>query len=219
MTKALIIGAKGRMGKIAIEAIRLMEDFTVIAEVGRGQDLDAALKKTKPDIAIELSTHESVKENSWIIVRNNVRLIIGASGLKKQEIEELEEFCKENKLGGIVAPNFSLGMALSNKMAREMSLYFNDISIVEFHHAQKKDKPSGTARYTAELCGVNESDIVSIRSNGFLAKQQVLISGEGERLVIDHESFNRDSFRKGIQLCCKKVLDLNELKIGLENII
>ena len=215
----MVIGANGKMGRIAIESIKTMNNFSVVSEIKREHDLDAALKEIQPDIALELTDHKNVKKNSWTIIKNNVRPIIGASGLSKDEIKEIEDYCNKNKLGGIVAPNFSLGIALITKIIKEIPLYFSDISVVEYHHSEKKDKPSGTARHTAELCKIDESAIASVRSNGFLAKQQIFISGTGERIIIDHESFNRSSFTKGIQLSCEKVLDFKTLKIGLENIV
>lgn len=220
MIRVVVIGAKGKMGRIAVEAVEKMDGYQVVGKVHSGDDLDAMLKEVRPDIAIELSGSESVKKNSWTIVNNSVRPVIGSSGLKQKDVEELQVFCTTNSIGGIMAPNFSIGMALSKKMISELSPFFKDISIVEFHHAQKQDKPSGTARDMAEAINLDESLIASVRSNGFIAKQQVYLARSGERILIDHETFNRkDSFEEGIQLCCEKVMDLSQLVIGLEKII
>lgn len=219
MFKIVVIGANGKMGKTAQEAIGLMPNFSIIEKVNRNDNLDEILKSVKPDIAIDLTTHESVSKNSWTIVKNGVRPIIGTSGLSKHEMDDLSAYCQEKMLGGIIAPNFSLAFAFINKISKEFAKYYDDISIVEFHHAQKKDKPSGTARYTANIVGINESNIASVRSNGFLAKQQLYINSESERILIDHESFNRSSFLKGIQMSIEKVLKLENLVVGLENIL
>ena len=219
MFKVAIIGANGKMGKIAEEAIKLTHDFSVVARVGRNDNLESVLSSLKPDIALDLTSHESVKQNSWTIVKSGVHPIIGASGLSMKDMDDLVSYCHEKKLGGLVIPNFSIAFAFINKVTKEFSQYYDDISIVEFHHAQKKDKPSGTARYTAEIAGVDENQIASIRSNGFLAKQQIYINSDCERIVIDHESFNRNSFIKGIQLSLNKVMKLNGMLVGLENII
>ncbi|HEX5797680.1 MAG TPA: dihydrodipicolinate reductase C-terminal domain-containing protein [Candidatus Saccharimonadales bacterium] len=220
MIKVVVVGAKGRMGQIAVEVMNAAEGFEVVGEVDKDEDLDAILKQTTPDIAIEFSGSEAVKENSWTIVNNSVRPVIGSSGLSQAEIEELEKFCKEKGLGGILVPNFSLGMALSNKFAKELSRYFKDISIIEFHHTKKQDKPSGTARNTAQAVGIDESLIASVRSGAFVAKQQMFFARDGERVVIDHETFNRkDSFGGGILLSCQKVMGLSELVVGLEKIL
>ncbi len=219
MIQVALIGAHGKMGKIAEDALNLMNNFTIVALIKRGENLAEILSSTKPDIAIDLTSHESVSQNTWDIVKSGVRPIIGTSGLSQEETKKLITFCNEKKLGGIIAPNFSIAFAFINKMSKGLAQYYDDISIVEFHHAQKKDKPSGTARYTAEIVGIEESSIASVRSNSFLAKQQIYVSSESERIVIDHESFNRNSFLKGIQLCLKEVVKLDHLVVGLENIL
>ncbi len=217
MHKVVVIGANGKMGKIVQEAISLMNDFSLVAEVNRGDDLENILKLHKPAIAIDVSSHSVVKQNAWTILKNGARPVVGASGLSLIELEELVSYCKDKKLGGLVIPNFSIAFAFINKVTKEFSEFYEDISIVEFHHAQKKDKPSGTARYTAKIANIDENQIASVRSNGFLAKQQIYINSESERIVIDHESFSRKSFIKGIQLSLNKVLKLDTMLVGLEN--
>lgn len=219
MKRVAIIGANGKMGKIVQQSIEALNEYTIVAKVNRNDNLDEILKSTKPHIAIDVTSYESVAQNTWTIVKNGVHPIIGTSGLGQREINELYQFCKEKKLGAFIVPNFSLAFALINKISREFAQYYSDFSIVEFHHAQKKDKPSGTAKHTANIVGVNENEIVSVRSNGFLAKQQLYINSESERIVIDHESFSRNSFVKGIQLCIEKVLVSHGLVVGLENIV
>ncbi len=217
--KIAVIGSNGKMGALANSVVESMENCALVAKINRNDNLDEVLKATRPDIAIELTSHESVLRNSHTIINNGIYPIIGSSGLKPLDIEELSSLCTRNNVGGIVAPNFSVGMALISKLSKDLKQYYNEFSIIEFHHAQKKDKPSGTARYTAEILGVKEEDICSIRSNGFVAKQQLYISSEGERILIDHESFDRTSFSKGISLCINKVMTLNNLILGLENIL
>ncbi|MBI1274062.1 MAG: hypothetical protein GC131_08270 [Alphaproteobacteria bacterium] len=219
MTKIAIIGARGKMGQLATEAVGGMAGCSVVASVGRGDDLQKVLAATKPDIAIEVSSHLSVKENSLAIIKAGVRPIIGASGLVQSDIEELAALCSEKKLGGVVAPNFSVGMACFNKLARDLGRYFKDISIVEYHHAGKKDKPSGTARYTAGIAGLDPAAIASVRGDGFLAKQQLYASTPDERIVIDHESFSRRSFIAGIVLCAEKAMKLDRLVVGMEHLL
>jgi 4-hydroxy-tetrahydrodipicolinate reductase len=217
--KVAIIGAKGKMGILADEALSAMSSVKEIIRVYSGDDLNHVLESTKPDIAIELTSHLSVERNAWSILNNGVKPLIGASGLTKAQIEALVRSCAERNLGGLVVPNFSLGVAYMTKMTALMSRHFKDISIVEFHHAQKKDKPSGTASYTANLVGIAPETIASIRSPGFLAKQQVYINTEHERLIIDHESFSRQSFAQGIQLSVEALSKLSHMVVGLENIL
>jgi 4-hydroxy-tetrahydrodipicolinate reductase len=217
--RVAIIGAKGKMGVLADEAISAMPSVKEVIRVYSSDDLNDVLANTKPDIAIELTSHVSVARNAECIVNNRVKPLIGASGLTKAQIDDLCRHCAEHKLGGLVIPNFSLGVAYMTKLTKMMSRHFKDISIVEFHHAQKKDKPSGTASYTANLVGIAPETIASIRSPGFLAKQQVYINTEHERLIIDHESFSRHSFLQGIQLSIEALSKLSYMVVGLENIL
>jgi 4-hydroxy-tetrahydrodipicolinate reductase len=217
--KVAIIGARGKMGMLADATLSAMPSVKEIIRVHSSDDLDHVLKTNKPDIAIELTSHVSVERNTWCIINNGVKPLIGASGLTKTQIEQFSSHCAEHRLGGLVIPNFSLGVAYMTKLTSMMSRHFKDISIVEFHHAQKKDKPSGTATYTANLAGISPETIASVRSPGFLAKQQVYINSEHERLIIDHESFSRESFALGIQLCVVTLARLSSMVVGLENIL
>lgn len=217
--KVAIVGANGKMGQLANAVVDAMPNCVIAAKINRNDDLDAVLKVTKPDIAIELTSHEHVFNNSRIIITNNISPIIGSSGLLASDIEALSSLCNKHEVGGIIAPNFSLGMALINKLSKDLKQYYDEFSVLEFHHAAKKDKPSGTARYTSQILGINEQDIASVRSNTFVAKQQLYVSAVGERILIDHESFDRKSFSKGIELCVNKAQHLKSLILGLENIL
>lgn len=219
MLKVAIIGAGGKMGLLAEEAVNLMDNATIVAKISRHDNLSEVLKSTKPDVAIELTNHLSVYDNACTILKNHVRPVIGSSGLSQLQIEEIQSYCHDAHQGGVFIPNFSIGVACTNKMVKELKQYFDDFAIVEFHHVQKTDKPSGTARYTANLIDLPEEQIASVRANGFLAKQQVYINSESERLIIDHESFSRKSFIKGIQISINKVMQLDSFIVGLEQIL
>lgn len=138
MVDVVLIGSQGKMGKCVQEALAERKDFQIVAHVSRGDNLDAVLKSTKPQVAIDVSSHESVKENSWCIIKNGVRPVIGASGLSLKDMDELGIYCLENQIGGAILPNFSLAMAILNRTCKEFAKYYEDVSIVEYHHAQKK---------------------------------------------------------------------------------
>lgn len=214
-----VIGASGKMGQTALLAIQQMKNYRVVAEVKRNDSLDKVLKEFKPDIAIELTSSETVLAHSKVIIDNNVRPVIGSSGLSRLEIKELQQLCANKQLGGLIIPNFSIGIAVINKFTKEIKKYYDDFSVIEFHHRQKKDKPSGTARHTASILDFAEEEIASVRSNGFLAKQQLYVNNPHERIIIDHESFDRNSFIQGIQISLEKSITLSTLVVGLENIV
>ncbi len=218
-TSIAIIGAAGKMGLIVQHTLNNLKGYKTVAKIQRADDLKQQLLMHKPTVAIDVSSHLSVYAHAKTMIECGVKPLIGTSGLSLEQINELSGLCQQKKLGGIVAPNFSLGAAFIHKMVTELSQYYEDKSIVEFHHAQKKDKPSGTSRHTASLMKIDEGQIASVRSNSFLAKQQVFLSSPFERIVIDHESFDRQSYIKGIELCLRKIIELDYLAVGLENLI
>jgi len=219
VVKIAIIGANGKMGQCTEEVIRAAKGYSIVAKVGRGDNLDEILKTTKPNIAIELTSHKSVYDNASTIIRNGVHPIIGSSGLTTEEINIFTEECIKRRLGALIIPNFSIGIALITNFTKNLVSFFDDFSLLEFHHAQKQDKPSGTSKHLAKILKVDENQIAAIRSNGFISKQQIYINSKYERILIDHESFDRKSFDLGIKLSIKKVMELNNLVIGLENLI
>lgn len=218
-TKIAIVGAFGKMGGLAHEVIMSMQQFEIVAMVGRNDNLDHILQETKPDIAFEFTSHLSVYRNAILIMKNGVKPIIGSSGLTSIEIQELSQLSQAKKIGGLIIPNFSIGIALITHFAKTAARFFDQISLAEYHHAGKKDAPSGTSRYLADILELDSSKIASTRSDGFLAKHQIYFNSSNERMIIDHESFGRNCFAKGIELSLQKIMRLNQMVIGLENII
>jgi 4-hydroxy-tetrahydrodipicolinate reductase len=229
------------MGLAAILALEQDPSFSIVAKCGRKDDLAACIQDAKPQVVLELTNADAVLKNVEIIIENNVHPVIGASGLKIIDIERLQKICYEKKLGGIVAPNFSLGAVLMMKYAREIAKYMPHVEIIEMHHDKKLDSPSGTAMRTAEMIAETRKKIVleqgkemiphargatyhdmaihSIRLPGLIAQQQIIFGGESETLTLRHDSIARLSFMPGILLACKKTLELTELIYGLENIL
>lgn len=217
--KVALVGYNGKMGKLTQEVIQSMDGFEITSKISRNDNIDDILKSTKPDVAIELTSANSVFTNVESIIKNGVRPIIGSSGLNKQEIELFSSKCKEQKLGGLIIPNFSLGIALISNFIKSIPSEFDKRSIIEFHHKAKLDSPSGTSKYLADYARINYDQISSVRSDDFVAKHQLYISSEYERIIIDHESFDRKSFSLGISLSLQKIMSLDHMIIGLENII
>jgi 4-hydroxy-tetrahydrodipicolinate reductase len=172
-----------------------------------------------------------------------VRPVVGTTGFTKDDLEELESICKEKKLGCIIAPNFALGAVLMMKFSQMAAKYFNDIEIIELHHDQKLDAPSGTAVKTAEMMAAvrefkeqghpdeketirgargaefNGMHIHSVRLPGLVAHQQVLFGSDGQTLTIRHDSYNRTSFMSGVKIAVETVLKQDVFVYGLENIL
>lgn len=241
--RVLVNGSHGKMGQLAVKTLTDHPDFSLVAAIGRNDDLAKEIKNSQAQIVIDLTNAEAVLKNIQIIIDAGVHPVIGTSGLVAAQVHELQERCAKLKLGGIIAPNFSLGAVLMMKHAQEIAQYFPDIEIIEMHHAGKLDSPSGTAVRTAEMLsaarkntpaqltnaretiagsrGARYQDIPihAIRLPGFVAHQQVLFGGTGETLTIRHDTINRDCFMPGLILACKKVMELKELVYGLECIL
>lgn len=242
--RILVNGAQGKMGQQTVLAIHSNPaEFNLIAKTGKTDDLSAAIKKYNPDVVIDFTNAEVVFKNAETIIENKVHPIIGTSGLLKNQIAELQQRSAKLKLGGIIVPNFSLGAILMMKYAKEISRYYSAVEIIESHHAGKLDSPSGTAIRTAELIsstGIKNSDlpttikenlagargahyqsipIHSMRMPGIIANQEVIFGGPGETLSIKHMTLDRQCFMPGVILACKKVMELDRLVYGLEELI
>lgn len=218
--KIVLIGAHGKMGRLCLSLLNASaESYAIVGQVTRNDDLAAILKANQPDIAIDFTDCKSVFTNSNIIIECGVRPLIGTSGLSIEQTKYLAQKMAALNLGGMIIPNFSLSIALINKFLQNSKQYFSEFSILEAHHRQKKDKPSATARHAAHLVNLAEEEIASIRSDAYLAKLEVVAHNPFERLTITHESFDRQNFSAGIKLSLGKIMQLNLLIIGLENLL
>ena len=217
------------------------------AELGLGPDVKIYQKREQvdpnvADIWLDFTVPAAVYENVRFALDHGLAPVVGTTGLTDEQEAELIAASRAKHLGGLVAPNFGMSAVLLMKFAQEAAKYFPDVEIIEMHHADKKDAPSGTALSTAKLIDqvrpshesspdeVTTLDDVrggdyhgikvhSVRLPGYVAHEQVLFGGAGEALTIRQDSFDRQSFMSGVKVALEKVLDLDELVIGLENIL
>lgn len=244
--KVLINGAFGRMGTLASETINNHPEFELVAQTSRQDDLAQVILNTQPDIVLDLTTAESVWENCNLILDHNISPIIGTSGLSSEQVEQLKIKSSQSKIGGLIIPNFSIGAVLQMQYAAKMAKYFSMAEIIEMHHENKLDAPSGTAINTAHKIGNNigkhintdnkseskpELEILSgsrgakynnipihaVRLPGVIAKQQVILGNRAETLTIEHNTTSREAFMPGIILACQKVKQFDTMHVGLEN--
>ncbi len=240
--KVLVNGAAGKMGQETVKAINADPELKLVGERDKDTDLWATLKVSKPDVVVDFTTPGVVYENAVTIIDLGIRPVIGTTGLTAQQIADLQQRCVEKKLGGLIAPNFSLGAVLMMQFASMAVRYLPDVEIMEFHHPAKLDAPSGTALRTAELIaaareqapqksasqesvqGARGADyqtipIHAIRLPGLVASQEVLFGGQGETLSIRHDTIHREAFMPGVRLACKKVMELDYLALGLDKLL
>lgn len=240
----LINGYRGRMGQEAVHAINASADLNLVGTGDLGDDLIELIYNTQAQVVLDLTRANVVYDNTKKIISAGAHPVIGTTGLTTEQVKELKAICDAKKLGGMIVPNFSMGAVLMMKYARDAARYFPDVEIIELHHNQKQDSPSGTAMKTAAmiaenrlttnsallteaketLAGARGADshgipIHSIRLLGLVAHQEVIFGGSGETLTLRHDSLNRQSFMPGVCLACKKVVDLEGLVEGLEFIL
>jgi 4-hydroxy-tetrahydrodipicolinate reductase len=215
------------MGTIAREAFERTGEFCCglarTPDPGRAvfDSLDELLSR-KPDVLLDLTTQPSSAQISVEAVRNGVSTVVGASGWSVEERAALAAAAEERGVGALIVPNFSLGATLMMRFAQEAARFFPDAEIVELHHARKKDKPSGTARETAERIARSSGRtpaIQSVRLPGLLAHHEVLFARDGELLTIRHDSFSRESFVPGMIAAVRGVVRRRGLSIGLDAVL
>lgn len=223
MLKTILInGAFGRMGQLACATIEKHSEFILIAKTGRNDNLERAIETHQPDIIIDLTNAECAWANAQILMRHHAHIIIGTSGLKKEQIDWLIQQSKEKSLGGLIIPNFSIGAVLQMRCAEQIARYFVKAEIIEAHHEKKLDAPSGTALATAARIdqvrtpSSCKTPIHSVRLPGLVAKQEVLFGAEAETLSIVHNVLNREAYMPGLILTCQKVTSFNQIHVGLE---
>lgn len=241
-TRILVNGAYGRMGQEAVKAITDTQDLAVVAQTGSKDDLAATIKASQAQVVVDFTNAAVAFSNSKIIIEAGAHPVIGTSGLLMEQVVQLQTMCAAKHLGGIIAPNFSLGAVLMMRFAAEAARYFSQVEIIEMHHPAKLDAPSGTALKTAEMIAkartqpveprqeeellpgargavVKGVPIHAIRLAGVLAEQEVCFGSLGETLSIRHRTLNRETFMAGVILACRKVSQLSELIYGLETLL
>ena len=248
MVNIAVCGANGKMGQEVISAVNSADDLTLVARIDINNGEFATIRDAKNsvniDILIDFTQPKSVYENALYCLNNNINVVIGTTGLSDVQIDELKNLSQKNRLGCLIAPNFSTGAVLMMKFAKMAAKYFDNAEIIELHHNQKKDAPSGTAVKTAQLMAeenenftagnceevetiegargansYNNIHIHSVRMPGFMASQEVIFGSNGQTLKIRHDSTDRKCYMNGILLAVRYIKEHKEFVYGLDNIM
>lgn len=259
----ILAGPRGKMGKEAIKMIKANDRYHLVATIDRKnngkkikditelpnlnvpifEDPEECFSTIETDIFIDLTVPETGFQHTKLALEHNIRSITGTTGFTNEQIEELSELSAKNKVGCIIAPNFAIGAILMMHFSSIAAKYFDNVEIIEKHHNQKIDAPSGTALKTAEMIRENRESKVqghpkeyetlksvrggemdgmrihSVRLPGLVAHQEVIFGSGGQTLTLKHDSYDRKSFMDGIKLSIEKVMKLEKLIYGLENIL
>lgn len=262
MVRIVFAGVCGKMGREVAKYLLEQDDFKLVGGVDVNfvgsdlgevlgtkflginitNDLQKALEEAKPDVLLDFTSPKAVKNNLKIALTKGVSAVVGTSGITDEDILEVEKYCEQGNSSAIIAPNFSIGALLLMKFAAEAAKYFPNVEIIEYHHNQKLDAPSGTAVKTAELIlenakintgftgefetlpgarggTLNGIKIHSVRLPGFLAHQEVIFGSQGQILSLRHDSLSRESFFYGINFALKKIKHVDGVVYGIENIL
>ena len=239
--KVAVVGAKGRMGKEVCNAIARENDLELFTAI----DIEDSIDQIKgAQIMVDFTTPDAVMNNLEFAINSGIHAIVGTTGFTSERIEKVEKLAmKNNKVGVLIAPNFGLGAVLMMQFAATAARFFESAEIIELHHPEKADAPSGTASRTAEIIAaarksanlgampdktvkaidgargarVDGIPIHSVRLRGLVAHQEVIFGDQGELLTIRHDSLDRSGFMPGVILACRKVSQHPGLTIGLEN--
>ncbi|MGB0834326.1 MAG: 4-hydroxy-tetrahydrodipicolinate reductase [Psychrobium sp.] len=242
MINVLVNGANGRMGKEAVNAINNDSALNLVGEIDYQDDLAASIDSLKPDVVVDFTAASAGFSNTKTILEHGARPVIGTSGFVESQVQELQALSQEKGLGGLIAPNFSVGAVLMMKFSAEAAKYLPDVEVIEAHSPQKEESPSGTGLRTAEMISAartaapqttSDKELIegargaelhgvklhSIRLPGVVAQQTVFFGGLSETLKIEHNSQHRKSFMPGVVLACKKVVERQQLVYGLEHLM
>lgn len=225
--RVAVAGAKGRMGSEVVRAVNgSPDDMELVAQIDAGDDLAATLSVIAPDVLVDFTIPDVVMPNIRIALAAKVIPLVGTTGLTPENIAEVARLCDENATPALIAPNFALGAVLMMRFAQEAARHLPDVEIIEMHHEKKLDAPSGTAKKTAEMIAdarggkpIEPQRIHSVRLPGFVASQEVIFGGAGQRLSIRHDSIDRASFMPGVLLAIRKAASMTGLVYGLENLL
>jgi 4-hydroxy-tetrahydrodipicolinate reductase len=245
-----VIGASGRMGRQVSAAIEAAPDLDLGPQIDLGDDLDAL---TDADVAVVFSVPDVVLEHTLACIRHGVHAVVGTTGWTPERLDVVRAALAERaalssahgvpEVGVLVAPNFALGAVLLMRFAALAAPHYESVEVVELHHPDKVDAPSGTARHTAHaiaaaraeaglgavpdatttaLDGARGADVDGVRVHavrlrGLVAHEEVYFGGPGELLTIRHDSFDRASFMPGVLLGVRQVAVRPGLTVGLEN--
>jgi 4-hydroxy-tetrahydrodipicolinate reductase len=248
MIKVAVCGANGKMGQEVVKAVNNAEDMTLVAQIDVYNGQFATIKDAKDsveiDVLVDFTQPDSIYENALYCLNNDIKIVVGTTGLSDIQIEELQKLSEKKSVACLIAPNFSTGAVLMMKFAQMASKYFENAEIIELHHNQKKDAPSGTAVKTAALisegaesyttgnCAEKETiegarganaynniHIHSVRMPGYMASQEVLFGSSGQILTIRHDSTNRECYMPGVLLGIRHVAGKGGFVYGLDKIM
>jgi 4-hydroxy-tetrahydrodipicolinate reductase len=243
VTRVAVIGAGGRMGTEVCRAVTAADDLELVGQFDQGDDLG---ELADADVVVEFSVPSASPANVAHCVEHGVHVVVGTTGWDEARLQALRgQLAEHPEVGVLVAPNFAIGAILMMRFAQEAARFYESVEVIELHHPDKVDAPSGTAARTAHLIAdaraaaglgavpdatthdpdgargarVGGIPVHSVRLRGLVAHQEVLLGGVGEMLTLRHDSFDRASFMPGVLAGVRAVGGHPGLTVGLEHVL
>ena len=238
-----VLGAKGKVGATMVQAVEAADDLIFTAGVDAGDPL-SLFADSQTEIVIDFTHPDVVMDNLKFLIDNGIHAVVGTTGFTDKRLSQVEAWLEESRTTAVlIAPNFAIGAVLSMHFAKQAARFFESAEVIELHHPQKADAPSGTAARTARLIaearkglppnpdatstgleGARGADVDgipvhSVRLAGLVAHQEVLFGTQGETLTIRHDSLDRTSFVPGVLLAVRTVGEHPGLTVGLEPLL
>lgn len=237
-----VLGARGKVGQAICAAVDAAPDLELVAQVDKGDPIEL-LADNGAQVVVDFTHPDVVMGNLEYLIKNGIHAVVGTTGFTGQRLDQVRAWLAERPgTGVLIAPNFAIGAVLCMKFAEQAAKYFDSVEIVELHHPNKADAPSGTAARTAQLvaaaraaAGVGPSPdatseglegargasvdgvrVHSVRLAGLVAHQEVLLGTQGETLTIRHDSIDRSSFAPGVLLGVREVAGHPGLTVGID---
>jgi 4-hydroxy-tetrahydrodipicolinate reductase len=238
-----VLGAKGKVGATMAAAVQAADDLTLSAEVDAGDPLSLFVE-TATEVVIDFTHPDVVMDNLKFLIDNGIHAVVGTTGFTDERLEQVAGWMADTpNTSVLVAPNFAIGAVLLMQFAQQAARFYESVEIIELHHPNKADAPSGTAARTARLVAevrknmppspdatttalpgargavVDGIPVHSVRLAGLVAHQEVLLGTQGETLTIRHDSIDRTSFVPGVLLAVRRVADRPGLTVGIEALL
>ncbi len=241
--RVAVAGATGRTGSEAARAVQAAADLDLVAAVARSRagqdlgvvlgdgpwnvpvetDLDEALRRSRAEVLVDFTLPDVAGRHALLALQRGVRPIVGTTGIPAGDLDEIRRAVADAGTGAAVIPNFSFGILLLARFCREAPRFYPEVEIIERHHAQKLDRPSGTAmqlRRVLEAAGARcPVRVHSVRLPGHVAHHEIVFGGAGETLTLRHDTQSRASFGPGVCLAARRVMRLRGLALDLESLL
>ena len=240
-----VLGARGKVGAEVCRAVEAAPDTELVASVDAGDDVEE-LARADAQVVVDFTHPDVVMDHLRFCIEHGIHAVVGTTGFDQQRLDQLEEWLADAPgTGVLVAPNFSIGAILMLRFAAEAAPFFESVEVVELHHPDKADAPSGTARRTAEMIAAARRDagsdpmpdatstgldgargadvdgvrVHALRVRGLVAHQEVLLGTAGETLTLRHDSLDRVSFTPGVLAGVRAIADRPGLTVGLDTFL